>query len=157
MKTILLAIGRTDEEYLRHGVQKYTDRLTHYTPFELIFLPDAKNVKNMTQQQQKVAEGKAILGVVEPSDVVILLDENGQELTSRQFAKFIEKHSISGARRLIFIIGGPYGFSDEVYERANGKLSLSRMTYSHQMVRLIFAEQLYRAHTILKGEPYHHD
>ncbi len=142
---------------MRHGVQKYTDRLTHYTPFELIFLPDAKNVKNMTQQQQKVAEGKAILGVVEPSDVVILLDENGQELTSRQFAKFIEKHSISGARRLIFIIGGPYGFSDEVYERANGKLSLSRMTYSHQMVRLIFAEQLYRAHTILKGEPYHHD
>lgn len=157
MKTILLTIGKTDAAYLQTGIKDYVSRLCHYVPFEMNMLPDVKNVKNMSEEQQKQAEGKLILQNVEPSDQLILLDEGGKQFTSREFANYFVKMSASGAKRLIFVIGGPYGFSSEVYARANGKVSLSPMTFSHQMVRLIFVEQLYRAQTIIKGEPYHHD
>lgn len=157
MKTTLLIIGKTDAAYLQTGIGDYVGRLGHYIPFEMVSLPDVKNVKNLTEEQQKVAEGKLLLQNLEVSDQVILLDEGGKQYSSREFAQFMVKMTNSGAKRLVFIIGGPYGFSAEVYKRANGKLSLSPMTFSHQMVRLIFVEQLYRAQTIIKGEPYHHD
>ena len=157
MKTLLLTIGKTDAEWLRTAVADYAGRLTHYSQFEMLMLPDIKNVRGMSEEQQKKAEGAALLSKIEASDVVVLLDEGGRQFTSRGFAEFIQKMSASGAKRLVFIIGGPYGFSAEVYARANQKVSLSPMTFSHQMVRLIFVEQLYRAHTIIKGEPYHHD
>lgn len=157
MKTILLAIGKTDEDYLEYGIKKYTDRIGHYAPFEIKILPDVKRGKGITKQVQKQQEGQMILKEVAGGDILVLMDEGGKELTSRGFADFYQQSANSGAKRLIFVIGGPYGFSDEVYQKANYKISLSRMTFSHQMVRLIFAEQLYRAHTIIKGEPYHHD
>lgn len=157
MKTLLIAIGKTDEQYLEHGIKKYTDRIMRYAPFELKIIPDIKNVKNMSQEQQKRAEGQLILNELTTSDVVALLDEGGKEFTSRGFADFYTRIAVSGAKRLVFVIGGPYGFSPDVYARATHKISLSKMTYSHQMVRLVFAEQMYRAHTIIKGEPYHHD
>ena len=157
MNTLLLAIGKTDAPYIQTGIAEYVSRLKHYIPFELKALPDVKNVKNMTTDQQKVAEGKLILSQVEASDLLILLDEGGKMFTSREFANFFVKTTSSGVKRTIFVIGGPYGFSSEVYARANSKVSLSPMTFSHQMVRLIFVEQLYRAQTIIKGEPYHHD
>ncbi len=157
MNTILLAIGKTDAPYIQTGISEYVSRLKHYIPFELKALPDVKNVKNMTTEQQKVAEGKLILSQVEASDLLILLDEGGKMFTSREFANFFVKTTSSGVKRAVFVIGGPYGFSSEVYARANTKVSLSPMTFSHQMVRLIFVEQLYRAQTIIKGEPYHHD
>ncbi len=157
MKTVLLAIGKTDSAYIQTGITDYVGRLSHYIPFDFLTLPDVKNVKNMTEEQQKVAEGKLILQQVENSDLLILLDEGGKMFTSREFAQYFVKTTLSGVRRAIFVIGGPYGFSQEVYSRANAKVSLSPMTFSHQMVRLIFIEQLYRAQTIIKGEPYHHD
>lgn len=157
MKTVLLVIGKTDEEYLDYGIKKYTQRIARYAPFEMVVIPDVKNVKNMSESQQKQAEGQAILQQLTPGDQVILMDEKGKSYTSRQFADFYQKVTLMGVKRLVFVIGGPYGFSPEVYDRANGKISLSAMTFSHQLVRVIFAEQLYRAHTILKGEPYHHD
>jgi 23S rRNA (pseudouridine1915-N3)-methyltransferase len=157
MKTILLAIGKTDEVYLNEGITKYTNRIIRYTPYEMKIIPDIKNSKNMSQEQQKRLEGQDILSELMSSDIVVLLDEGGKQYTSRSFAEFYTRIAVSGAKRLVFVIGGPYGFSQEVYSRANYKISLSPMTFSHQMVRLIFAEQLYRAHTIIKGEPYHHD
>ena len=157
MKVTLIVVGKTDAEYLRTGIDEYTKRLKHYLPMEVVVLPDVKNAKSLSEEQQKKAEGQMILSQVATSDHVCLLDENGQEFTSRQFAETFERLSASGAMRVVFVIGGPYGFSEEVYGRANSKISLSRMTYSHQMVRLIFVEQLYRAQTIVRGEPYHHD
>lgn len=157
MKTILLAIGKTDDKYIEEGIGKYIDRLSHYIPFEFKILPDIKNVKNMSAEQQKHLEGQAILQEITTSDIVVLMDENGKEMPSKGFAEFYSRMELTGAKRLLFVIGGPYGFSNEVYERANHKISLSRMTFSHQMVRLIFVEQLYRAQTIIKGEPYHHE
>lgn len=156
MKTLLLVIGKTDEEYLEYGIKKYSDRIGHYAPFEMKVLPDVRRNK-VSQDQQKTLEGQMLIKELQPGDVVVLLDENGVEMTSRQFAEFYTKTSVSGAKRLVIIIGGPYGFSQEVYDRVKNKISLSRMTFSHQMVRLVFIEQLYRAHTIIKGEPYHHD
>lgn len=156
MKICLLVIGKTDEEYLRQGLDIFTRRIPHYILFEMKIIPDIKNSKNMSEEQQKDKEGELILQQVLPSDEVLLLDEKGLEVSSAEFARFLEKKMLSGLRRLVFVIGGPYGFSSNVYARANGKLSLSKMTFSHQMVRLIFTEQLYRAFTILKGEPYHH-
>lgn len=156
MKICLLVIGKTDEEYLRHGLEIFTRRIPHYILFEMKIIPDVKNSKNMSEEQQKDKEGELILQQVLSSDEVFLLDEKGMEVSSVEFARFLEKKMLSGLRRLVFVIGGPYGFSSDVYSRANGKLSLSKMTFSHQMVRLIFTEQLYRAFTILKGEPYHH-
>lgn len=156
MKICLLVIGKTDEAYLQKGIEIFLKRIPHYISFEMKVIPDLKNSKNMSEEQQKEKEGELIIQQLNSSDELFLLDEQGTEVSSIDFARFLEKKMLSGIKRLIFIIGGPYGFSGNVYSRANGKLSLSKMTFSHQMVRLIFAEQLYRAMTILKGEPYHH-
>jgi 23S rRNA (pseudouridine1915-N3)-methyltransferase len=156
MKIFLLVIGKTDETYLQKGIDIFLKRIPHYISFEMKVIPDLKNSKNLSEDLQKEKEGELIIQQLAPSDELILLDENGIETSSVEFARFLEKRMISGIKRLVFVIGGPYGFSATIYSRANGKLSLSKMTFSHQMVRLIFAEQLYRAMTILKGEPYHH-
>ncbi len=156
MKIILLAVGKTDDPRIAELTDMYADRLQHYVNFELQLLPDLKNTKNMSEDRQKHEEGKNILAQLEKSDFVTLLDERGKRLSSPQFAELINKRSVSGLKRLVFITGGPYGFSKEVYDRANSKLSLSDMTFSHQMVRLFATEQIYRAFTILKNEPYHH-
>lgn len=157
MKITLLAVGKTDDSRIEELIQVYAQRLSHYINFELQLLPDLKNTKNMSEDKQKQEEGKIILQQLETSDFVTLLDERGKRLTSLQFAELINKRSVSGLKRLVFIIGGPYGFSQEIYTRANSKLSLSDMTFSHQMVRLFATEQIYRAFTILKNEPYHHE
>jgi len=156
MKICLLVIGKTDETYLQNGIELFLKRIPHYISFEMKVIPDLKNSKNLSEQQQKEKEGELLLQQITISDELFLLDEQGIESTSVEFARFLEKKMIAGIKRLVIVIGGPYGFSSGIYARANGKLSLSRMTFSHQMVRLIFAEQLYRAMTILKGEPYHH-
>ena len=156
MKILLLVIGKTDEDYLVTGINKYVGRLGHYASFEMKELPDIRNRKTLSENQQKKAESFLLLQQLQVGDQVILLDENGKQFTSVEFAESLEKQMASGAKRLVFVIGGPYGFAQEVYDRANAKLSLSLMTFSHQMVRLIFVEQLYRAFSILKGEPYHH-
>ena len=157
MKILLLVIGKTDDEYLVTGIKKYVDRLGHYASFEMKELPDPRNRKTLSEEQQKKTESLLLLQQLQPADqVVLLLDENGKQFTSVAFAENLEKQLASGAKRLVFVIGGPYGFAQEVYDRTNAKMSLSPMTFSHQMVRLIFVEQLYRAFTILKGEPYHH-
>ncbi len=156
MKISLLVIGKTDEAYLQKGLEIFLKRVPHYIQFEMKVIPDIKNAKNLSEEQQKDKEGELILQQILPSDELFLLDENGIEVSSVDFARFLEKKMLSGIKRLVFVIGGPYGFSGNVYSRAIGKISLSKMTFSHQMVRLIFAEQLYRALTILKGEPYHH-
>jgi len=156
MKISLLVIGKTDETYLQKGIEIFLKRIPHYISFEMKVIPDLKNSKNLSEDQQKEKEGELIIQQLALSEELFLLDEQGLETSSIEFARFLEKKMISGIKRLVFVIGGPYGFSTSVYSRANGKLSLSRMTFSHQMVRLIFAEQLYRAMTILKGEPYHH-
>jgi len=156
MKICLLVIGKTDETYLQSGIELFLKRIPHYISFEMKVIPDLKNSKNLSEQQQKEKEGELLLQQITVSDELFLLDEQGIESTSVEFARFLEKKMIAGIKRLVIVIGGPYGFSSGIYARANGKLSLSRMTFSHQMVRLIFAEQLYRAMTILKGEPYHH-
>lgn len=157
MKVILVLIGKTDEAYLETGIRKYMDRLRHYIPFEMKVIADIKNTKNLSEEQQKNKEGELILQQIVAGDEVILLDEGGKDLSSREFAGFMEQKLIHGLKRLIFVIGGPYGFSLDMYNRSNGKVSLSKMTFSHQMVRLIFVEQMYRAMTILKNQPYHHD
>lgn len=157
MKTALLVIGKTDEEYLKKGIEKFFNRITKYIPFEMTVIPDIKNAKHLSEAQQKEREGELILKNINTSDHLILLDEKGKSFTSVKFAQWLNGIFVSGARRMIFVIGGPYGFSDAVYKRANGKIALSSMTFSHQMVRLIFLEQLYRANAILKGEPYHHE
>jgi 23S rRNA (pseudouridine1915-N3)-methyltransferase len=157
MKVKLIVIGKTDSKYLIEGIAEYQKRLKHYLPTDFIVIPDIKNTKNLSEDQQKKKEGELILGQIQQGDFVVLLDENGKQYSSVEFSKFIEKQMVAGLKNMIFVIGGPYGFSDEVYNRANFKLSLSKLTFSHQMVRLIFWEQLYRAMTILKGEPYHHN
>lgn len=143
--------------YLSKGIEDYTSRLKHYVPFEIQYIADAKNTKKLTQEQQKTVEGSNILSAIDNSDYVSLLDEHGKQYTSVEFAKYIEKKMSTIQRRLVFVVGGPYGFSSEVYARANEKISLSSMTFSHEMIRLIFTEQLYRAMTILRNEPYHHE
>jgi 23S rRNA (pseudouridine1915-N3)-methyltransferase len=157
MKITFLTIGKTEDAYLKDGIDKYVKRLKHYTKLEMVDLPELKNTKALTEQQQKTKEAELILKKISPLDHVILLDEKGMELTSKQFAAYIDKKSITSTSSLVFVVGGPYGFDQSVYERANDKLSLSRMTFSHQMIRLFFTEQLYRAYTIIKGEPYHHE
>lgn len=157
MKIILLAIGKTDAGYFIDAIKEYTKRLEHYIPFEMQIIPDIKNTKSLTIDQQKEKEGELILKNLQAGDHLVLLDDKGKEYTSVQFANYIEKKKHIVSKRLIFVIGGPYGFSQSVYEKANEKLTLSRMTFSHQMVRLIFVEQLYRAMTILNNEPYHHE
>lgn len=156
MKTLLLLIGKTQNKHFVAGISDYTERISHYMPFEIKVIPDLKNAKNLSEAQQKEKEGELILKELQESDTVVLLDEHGKELRSIEYADWLERKQAT-TRRLVFIIGGPYGFSPAVYQRANDKLSLSKMTFSHQMVRLIFTEQLYRACTIIKGEPYHHE
>lgn len=156
MKICLLLVGKTDETYLNQGIQDFQKRISHYIGFEVKILPDLKNTKNLSQEQQKEKEGELILQQITSSDELILLDENGGEYNSVGFARFLEKKMASGIKRLVLAVGGPYGFSKSVYAKASGSVSLSKMTFSHQMVRLIATEQIYRAMTILKGEPYHH-
>ena len=156
MKTVLLQVGKTVNKHFIAGIDDYAERISHYMPFEIVTIPELRNTKNLSEEQQKTTEGDLILRQIQPSDTVVLLDEHGKELRSIDYARWLEQKQQT-ARRLVFVIGGPYGFSEAVYARANEKLSLSKMTFSHQMVRLIFTEQLYRACTIIKGEPYHHE
>lgn len=156
MKITLLTVGKTEDAYLKDGIEKFIKRLKHYIKLDIIDLPELKNTKALTQDQQKSKEAELILKKLTATDHVVLLDEKGMEFTSVQFADFIDKKAISSVQNLVFIIGGPYGFDSTIYDRANAKLALSRLTFSHQMVRLFFIEQLYRAFTIIKGEPYHH-
>lgn len=157
MKIRLVAIGKTSERYLQTGIDEYAQRLQHYTSFEFVVLPDIKNARNLSEQELKHREGTELLRLMDATDFVVLLDEKGTQYTSTQFAQAIQKWLNARTKRCTILIGGAYGFSPEVYARAQSKISLSQLTYSHQMVRLIIAEQLYRAHTILKGEPYHHE
>ena len=156
MKITLLVVGKTTDSHIQALLQDYQKRLGHYIPFSLTVIPELKNTKSLTSEQQKQAEGELILRNMTASTDMILLDERGKEFRSVEFADYVQKKMSSG-RDLVFVVGGPYGFSEAVYQRANGKISLSKMTFSHQMVRLFFVEQLYRAMTILRGEPYHHE
>lgn len=157
MKVRLIVIGRTVEDYLRKGEAVYVDRLKHYAPFEVVEIPDLKGLSAMSEAMVKEKEGDALMKILKPSDYVILLDERGKSFTSTEWARDLEHKSSHLSKDLSFVIGGPYGFHQKVYERADEKISLSKMTFSHQMVRMIFLEQLYRAFTIIKGEPYHHE
>ena len=157
MKINLILVGKTNSKTYESIIDDYSERVKHYTPFEVTVIPELKNTKSLSQDQQKTLEGEQILRQLQDSDYVVLLDEHGQELRSIEFATWMGKKQQAVSRRLVFIIGGPYGFSPAIYQRANEKLSLSKMTFSHQMVRMIFIEQLYRAFTILKGEQYHHE
>lgn len=156
MQIKLLAIGKTDNKQLQLLIDDYQKRLGFYIKFEFDIIPDLKKAKNLSENQQKQKEGDLILSKLQPQDVLILLDENGKQLNSVGFSEYLQKHMNSGIKQLVFVIGGPYGFSEEVYKKAHGKLSLSKMTFSHQMIRLFIIEQLYRGFTILRNEPYHH-
>ncbi len=156
MKITLIAIGKTDNNNMLSLIDDYIKRLGYYTSFDMEVIPDIKNAKNLSESLQKQAEGNEILKRITNSETLILLDEKGKNYTSEKFSEFLQKKMNSGLKNLVFVIGGPYGFSEEIYDRANGKISLSSMTFSHQMVRLFFVEQLYRAFTILRNEPYHH-
>lgn len=157
MKTTLIVIGKTDAGYLAEAIDEYKSRLAHYLPFEMEVIPDVKNVKNLSEAQQKEKEGELIQKSVQAGDYLVLLDDKGKEYTSMQFAAYMEKKMQTVPKRLVFVVGGPYGFSEAVYGAASEKISLSKMTFSHQMIRLIFIEQIYRAMTILNHEPYHHE
>ncbi len=157
MKIELAVIGKTSIGYLKQGIDEYIKRLKHYVPFEIKYIDNIKNTKNISEDQQKRTEGAKILSLLDKSDFVVLLDEHGKEYTSMQYSSYIQKRMLSGAKKVVFVIGGPYGFSQEVYDRANDKISFSKMTFNHEMIRLIFTEQLYRAYTIINHEPYHHE
>ncbi len=156
MKITLILNGKTEDDHIIKGVSIYESRLKHYISFETIVIPALKNTKTLSVEQQKQKEGELILKSIQSSDKLILLDENGKEYSSVGFSDFVQQQMNSGLKNIVFVVGGPYGFSEEIYKRANGKISLSKMTFSHQMVRLFFVEQLYRAMTILRNEPYHH-
>jgi 23S rRNA (pseudouridine1915-N3)-methyltransferase len=156
MNIRLLAIGKTDNKDLQSLIDDYTKRLSFYIKFDLEIIPDIKNVKNLSEAQQKEKEGELILAKIGPTDQLILLDENGKTFSSVDFSDYLQKKMNAGIKTLVFVIGGPYGFSETVYQKAQGKVSLSEMTFSHQMVRLFVIEQLYRGFTILRNEPYHH-
>lgn len=156
MQIRLIAVGKTDHAAIQTLLEEYTKRLGFYIKFELEIIPDLKNSKNLSEAAQKEKEGELILKKVQTSDELVLLDEQGKQYSSVDFSDYLQKKMNASLKQLIFVIGGPYGFSEEVYQRANGKISLSKMTFSHQMVRVFFVEQLYRAFTILKNEPYHH-
>lgn len=157
MKFELMCIGRTRDDLMRELTERYRERTSRYVPFEIRVLPDVKGAGKLPAERQKQLEGEQILGALAPGDTIILLDERGKQFSSREFAEMQQRHMVSGVKRVVYVVGGPYGFSAEVYARANGKISLSKMTFSHEMVRLFFCEQMYRAMTILRGEPYHHD
>lgn len=157
MKFALLVVGRTVEKHYITAINDYVERIKHYTPFDMEVIPELKNTKSLSMEQQKEKEGELILKALQPGDVAVLLDEHGKEFRSIEFAEWAEKKMHTVNKRLVFIIGGPYGFSKDVYAAAQEKISLSKMTFSHQMIRLIFVEQLYRAMNILAGGPYHHE
>ena len=157
MKITLLTVGKTDKDWVRQGLDIYVSRLKHYIPFGIVEIPELKNVSALSKEQIKNKEGELILKNIRQADDVILLDERGKEYTSVELAKIIQDKISYAGKDIVFVIGGAYGFSDAVYQRSNSKLSLSKMTFSHQMVRAIFAEQIYRAFTIMRGEPYHHE
>ncbi len=157
MKTILLSIGKTDDPLFSQIIEEYRKRINYYISFEMQIIPDIKSTKKFSEKEQKKQEGEKLLKWFQPSDYIVLLDDKGTQYSSIEFAGYMEKKSYSASKRLVFVIGGPYGFSGEVRERSNETISLSRMTFTHQMVRLVFAEQLYRAMTILHNEPYHHE
>mgnify|MGYP001283402730 FL=1 len=152
----LITIGKTDNKQLTSLIDDYIKRLGYYIKFSLDIIPDIKNSKNLSEVQQKQKEGELILKKISTTETLILLDENGKQFDSVDFSSYLQKHMNSGIKQLVFVIGGPYGFSEDVYKKSNGKLSLSKMTFSHQMIRLFFIEQLYRGFTILRNEPYHH-
>jgi 23S rRNA (pseudouridine1915-N3)-methyltransferase len=156
VRITLLLVGATDKKYLLEGIDDYQKRLIHYLPFEIRVIADIKNSRHLSADQQKEREGKAILDQVSTGDELVLLDVDGTELSSPGLAGWIQKRMLAGTKQVVFVVGGPYGFSEDVYKRADSKISLSRLTFPHQLVRLIFIEQLYRAMTIIKGEPYHH-
>lgn len=156
MDIVLLTVGKTDVKWVKEGLDLYVSRLRHYVSFDLKEIPQLKNVSALSREQIREREGELILKALRPSDEVVLLDEHGREFRSLEFAKYLEGKTLQG-RNLVFVVGGAYGFSEAVYARCDGKISLSKMTFSHQMVRTVFAEQLYRAFTIIKGEPYHHE
>lgn len=157
MEIELLTVGKTTIRFVEEGIAEYSKRLKHYIPYSIKSLPDVKNASKMDQAKQKEAEGEKILDAISNSDFVVLLDERGKQYSSIEFSAFLEKQMISGRRKVVFVVGGPYGFSQPVYDRADSLLSLSKMTFNHEMVRLFFTEQIYRAMTILRGEPYHHE
>lgn len=156
MQVTLLCIGKTGKKFLEEGEQEYLKRLRHYISFQMQIIPDLKQAKSLSQNQVKQREGELILEKVGAADTLILLDEKGKEYSSLDFSGYLQDQFNRGGKHIYFVVGGPYGFSDDVYQRANGKISLSRMTFSHQMIRLFFIEQVYRAMTILRNEPYHH-
>lgn len=157
MKIKLIAIGKTDNKNLIQLIDEYQNRLKHYIKFELEIIPDIKNVKNLSEVQQKEKEGELILSKLQHTDHLVLLDDKGKEFTSIEFSKYLQKKMNSGIKKLVLVIGGPYGFSEAIYKKSIGKISVSKMTFSHQMIRLFIVEQLYRGFTILKNEPYHHE
>lgn len=157
MKIIFIQVGKTTDVHLSSLCQTYADRLTHYAPFIVETIPELKNTKSMSHLQQKQRESEGIIKLLQPRDFVVLLDERGKEYRSVEYAKWLSNKMLSGCQRLVFVSGGPYGFSEEIYKCASEKISLSKLTFSHQMVRLFFLEQLYRAFTIIGGEPYHHE
>lgn len=157
MRITLLTVGKTDKDWVRQGLDIYTSRLKHYIPFSIVEIPELKNVSSMSREQIKTREGELILKNIKPGDDMILLDERGRIYSSLEFAKLLQDKISYAGKDIVFVIGGAYGFSQAVYDRAGSKMSLSRMTFSHQMVRAIFAEQIYRAFTIMRGEPYHHE
>lgn len=157
MKITLLTVGKTDRDWVKQGLDIYVSRLSHYIPFSITEIPELKKVAALTKEQIKDKEGELILKNIRPADDVILLDERGKEFSSMEFAKILQDKISYVGKDIVFVIGGAYGFSEDVYRRADSKISLSKMTFSHQMVRAIFTEQLYRAFTIMKGEPYHHE
>jgi len=157
MKITLLCIGKTDDKFIQEGIDKYIKRLKHYINFSIVVLPDVKNVKNLSESQQKDKEAELFNKHIQNTDYVILLDERGKEFTSIEFSTFLQKKMVASIQHVVFLIGGPYGFEEKIKQRANSFVSLSKMTFSHQMVRLFFVEQIYRSFTIMKGEPYHHE
>ena len=157
MNIELIVVGKTDSKEVNALVENYTKRINFYNRFNITYIPDVKNTKSLSEAQQKTSEGEAIMRLLDPSDRVVLLDEKGTEFRSVEYADWLQKRLNSGVKRLVFIIGGPYGFSPEIYSRANEKISLSKMTFSHQIIRAIFTEQLYRAFSILHNSPYHHE
>lgn len=157
MKITLLTVGKTEDKYIAEGIDVYLKRLKHYTSFKIVEIPELKGTKSLSRDQQKSKEAELIFKNINSTDHVILMDENGKEYSSKEFSVFLNKKMVGGQQHLVFVVGGAYGFSEELYKRSNEKISFSKMTFSHQMIRLFFTEQLYRAHTILKGEPYHHD
>ena len=157
MKGVLIVVGKTTDKRFETIIQEYIERIRHYIPFTIEVIPELKNTKGLSQDEQKKREGEQILKSLQAGDYIVLLDEHGSERNSMDFASWMQKKMAAGPKRLVFLVGGPYGFSDAIHQKGNEEISLSRMTLSHQMIRMFFVEQIYRAMTILNGEPYHHE